>query len=86
MKLTLNYAILKHFTRVEKASANEIMVALEKDFATHRAFKKDSIIESLMTAKENGLIDEIGYELQGDELVVFYGASEEQKNTINKYI
>lgn len=86
MKLTLNYAILKYFTKVEKASVEDVMKALESEFKNHKAFKKHLLIEALMTAKENGLIDEVGYELINDELVVYYSASQEQKDTINKYI
>lgn len=86
MKLTLNYAILKYFTKVDKASVEDVMNALESEFKNHKAFKKHLLIEALMTAKENGLIDEVGYELINDELVVYYSASQEQKDTINKYI
>lgn len=86
MTLPLNYALLKYFTRVEKASVEDVMEALKDEYKDHKAFKKDSMIESLMTAKENALIDEVGYELINDELVVYYSASKEQKETINKYI
>lgn len=86
MRLPLNYAMLKYFTQVERASVLDVMEALKKEFSGHKAFQKKSMIESLMTAKENGLIDEDRYELIDDELVVYYSASEEQKETINKYI
>ncbi|MDU6791470.1 MAG: hypothetical protein E6427_02000 [Anaerococcus sp.] len=86
MRRPLNYEILKYFTRVEKASANDVYKALENEFKNHKAFTKENIIESLMTAKENGLVDEDSYTLINDELVVYYKASEDQKNTINSYI
>lgn len=86
MRRPLNYEILKYFTRVEKASANDVYKALEDEFKDHKAFTKENIIESLMTAKENGLVDEDSYTLINDELVVYYKASEDQKNTINSYI
>lgn len=82
----LNYEILKYFTRVDKASANDVYKALENDYKNHKAFRKDLLVEALMTAKENGLIDEAGYDLLGGELVVYYRASQEQKDTINSYI
>lgn len=82
----LNYEILKYFTRVEKGCANDVYEALENDYKNHKAFRKDLIIEALMTAKENGLIDEADYVLLGDELIVYYQASQEQKDTINSYI
>lgn len=86
MTLPLNYAMLHYFTKVDKASVNDILRDLKADYSNHKAFKKKSMIEALMTAKENGLIDENGYELINDELVVYYSASQEQKDTINKYI
>ncbi|MGF0039759.1 hypothetical protein ACQRBF_03155 [Peptoniphilaceae bacterium SGI.131] len=86
MKLTLNYAILKYFTKVEKASVNEVMEALKGEFGKYKPFKKKSMIEALMTAKENGLIDEDSFELKDGELIVYYKASQEQKDTINAYI
>lgn len=86
MSLPLNYAMLKYFTKVDKASVLDVMSALEAEYKDYKAFKKASMVESLMTAKENGLIDEVSYELIDDELVVYYSASEEQKETINKYI
>ena len=86
MRRPLNYEILKHFTKVDKASANDVYQALENEFKDHKAFTKANIMESLMTAKENGLIDEDSYTLINDELVVYYKSSEEQKQTINSYI
>lgn len=86
MRRPLNYEILKYFTNVNKASAKDIYLALEDEFKDHKAFKLSNIVESLMTAKENGLIDEDSYELIDNDLVVYYKASDEQKNTINKYI
>lgn len=86
MRRPLNYEILKYFTNVDKASAKDVYQALKDEFENHKAFTMENIIESLMTAKENGLIDEDSYMLIDDELVVYYKASEEQKNTINSYI
>lgn len=86
MRRPLNYEILKYFTNTEKASANDVYLALENKFKDHKAFTISNIIESLMTAKENGLIDEDSYEMIDDNLVVYYKASSEQKNTINSYI
>ena len=86
MKRPLNYEILKYFTKVDKASAQDVYRELAGEFKDHKAFKLANIIESLMTAKANGLIDEESYKLEGDELVVYYKASDEQESTINSYI
>ena len=82
----LNYAILKYYTGVEKASVNEILEDLKHDYKGHRAFKRKSIIEALMTAESNGLIEEAGADFVNDELTIYYRANQEQKETINNYI
>ncbi|MBP1890520.1 DNA-binding PadR family transcriptional regulator [Clostridium moniliforme] len=83
----LNYAILKYFTTVKEASADDVMKALEKDYSTFKAFTKKSIINALMTAEANGLIEETAIDLDhNDELVIYYHANEESKATINSFI
>lgn len=86
MRRPLNYEILKYFTKTDKASAKDVYTALIDDYKDHKAFSLENIIESLMTAKENGLINEDSYKLINDELVVYYKASEDQKDMINSYI
>ncbi|MBU5668822.1 hypothetical protein KQI68_03100 [Peptoniphilus sp. MSJ-1] len=86
MRRPLNYEILKYFTTHDKVSPKEIYNSIYDEFKDHKAFKLSIITESLMTAKENGLINEDGYDLVNDELVVYYSATEEQKETINSYI
>ena len=83
----LNYAILKHFTKVEEASAETVMDALKGQYGSFKAFNKPSIINALMTAEANGLLEESRFDLDGkNELQVFYRAHEEGADTINKYI
>lgn len=86
MKLPLNYAILKFFTNVDEASVDDVMINLESEYGDYKAFEKNSMLEAIMTAESNGLLDESRFALENDELVVYYGASQEQKETINKYI
>lgn len=87
MKLPLNYAILKHFTKVDEATVDDVIAALKDEYATYHAFKRDKMVEALMTAEKNGLIDETRIDLDAaGNLLVFYGASDEQKQTINSYI
>lgn len=59
----LNYAILKHFTKVEEACADCVMEALSSEYSTFKAFKKDAIINALMTAEANGLLEESRFDL-----------------------
>lgn len=85
--LPLNYAILKYFTRVEEASADDVINALKGEYGGFKALNKNSVIEALMTAEANGLLAETRFELNdSDELVVYYKAPEDGAETINKYI
>lgn len=83
----LNYAILKYFTTVDAASADEVMAALAAQYGHFKAFNKKDVINALMTAEANGLLEEKGFELDADnELRVYYHAPEEGAATINRYI
>lgn len=85
--IPLNYAILKLFTRVEEACADCVMDALRTDYGHYKAFKKTAIMEALMTAEANGLLEETRFDLDGgDALRVYYRAHEEGAATINRYI
>jgi DNA-binding PadR family transcriptional regulator len=82
-----NYAILKYFTTVEKADADQVMDSLKKEYSHFKSFKKKTVIEALMTAEANGLLEETGYELDDKgELRVYYHAPESGAATINTYI
>lgn len=83
----LNYAILKYFTKVEEACANDVIEALKGEYGHFKALKKNAVINALMTAEANGLIEETRFELdKNGELKVYYHAHEEGAATINKYI
>lgn len=83
----LNYAILKYFTKVEEACADDVIKTLKGEYSDFKAFNKKGIINALMTAEANGLIEETRFELdKNDELIVYYFANEENKQTINSFI
>lgn len=83
----LNYAILKYFTTVEEACANDVIAALKGQYGHFKALSHHSVVEALMTAEKNGLLEETRCELNdADELDVYYHAHEEGRATINKYI
>jgi len=83
----LNYAILKHFTKVEEACADDVINALKGDYGSFKALKKNAVITALMTAEANGLIEETRFELdKSNQLRVYYHAHEDGAATINKYI
>lgn len=85
--LPLNYAILKFFTKVDEASVDDVMEQLKGQYGDFKAFKKHSVINALMTAEANGLLEESRFELDANnELRVYYRAHEEGAATINTYI
>ncbi|MBU5484525.1 hypothetical protein KQI86_09300 [Clostridium sp. MSJ-11] len=83
----LNYAILKYFTKVEEACADDVIEALKGEYGSFKALTKKAVTNALMTAEANGLIEETRFELdKNKELRVYYHAHEEGAATINKYI
>ncbi len=87
MKKPLNFAILKYMTTVDKACSADIVKALKSEYPTHRKLNDKAVLQSLMTATENGLLVEDSYELDANgELVMYYSAPSECKDTINSYI
>ncbi len=87
MKQPLNYAILKYFTQVEEACADDVINALKNDYGHYRPFKKAAVVEALMTAESNAVLHETRFDLDDNgDIRVYYGASEEERATINYYI
>lgn len=85
--LPLNYAILKYFTRVEEACAADVMRELHGQYGHFKGLRRPAVIEALMTAEKNGLLEETRCELNdSDELEVYYRANAAGRETINKYI
>jgi DNA-binding PadR family transcriptional regulator len=83
----LNYAILKHFTKVKEACADDVINALKGEYGNFKALNKKAVITALMTAEANGLIEETRFELDKNrELRVYYHAHKDGADTINKYI
>ncbi len=83
----LNYAILKYFTTVKEACADDVIEALKGDYGSFKALKKPAVIEAIMTGEANGLLEETRYDLdEKGELRVYYRAHEEGAATINNYI
>lgn len=83
----LNYAILKYFTTVKEACADDVIEALKGQYGNFKGLRKPAVIEAIMTAEANGLLEETKYDVdkQGD-LRVYYHAHKEGADTINSYI
>jgi DNA-binding PadR family transcriptional regulator len=83
----LNYAILKYYTTIDEADAVQVMDALKADYGNYKPFKKSGIIEALMTAEANGLLEESKTELSDQkELRIFYKLNDYGRDMINSYI
>lgn len=83
----LNYAILKYFTTVEEACADDVIEALKDVYGKFKAFNKKAVTTALLTAEANALIEETRFDMNNNgELRVYYHAPEEGAATINKYI
>ncbi|MGY0394705.1 hypothetical protein [Fusobacterium sp. SYSU M8A802] len=83
----LNYAILKYFTKVTKASVEDVINDLKEEYSTFKAFNKKDILNTLLTAEANGLIEEIDADLdKSGDLLIYYRVTEESKETINYFI
>lgn len=83
----LNYAILKHFTKVNEACVDDVINALKGEYGNFKALNKKAVTNALLTAEANGLIEETRIELDSkNELKVYYHAHGEGAATINKYI
>jgi DNA-binding PadR family transcriptional regulator len=83
----LNYAILKYFTKVNEACADDVIEALKGEYGSFKSLKKPAVIEAIMTGEANGLLEETRYDTDDKgELRVYYHAHEEGAATINSYI
>lgn len=83
----LNYAILKHFTKVKEACAEDVIEALKEEYGHFKALNNDEVVNALMTAETNGLLEETRFEMdKSNSLRIYYHAHAEGADTINKYI
>lgn len=83
----LNFAILKHFTKVKGACADDVIEALKGQYGNFKAFTKNDIISALMTGEANGLLQEKSFDMDSSgNLRIYYHANEEGAATINNYI
>ena len=85
--LPFNYAILKYFLEAAEGDADGVMEKLSSEYSKSRQFKKSTVIEALMTAEANGLLEETRFDLNDEgKLCVFYRATDEGREMIGRYI
>ena len=83
----LNFAILKHFTKIKGACADDVIEALKGQYGNFKAFNKNAVMSALMTAEANGLLEEKSFDMdKSGNLRIFYHANDECAATINNYI
>jgi len=85
--LPLNYAILRLFLHHDVLDADGVMSALCGDYGRSRQFRRAAIVESLMTAEVNGLLEEASASLDANQqLVVAYRVTESGRAMIGRFI
>ena len=87
MEKPLNFAILKYMTTVNEACTEDVLCALKDGYSSFRAFNKSDVLNALLTAEANGLLEESRYDLDDEGQVrMFFRAHAEGAATINRYI
>ena len=87
MKKPLNFAILKYMTTVNEACTEDVLCALKDGYSSFRAFNKSDVLNALLTAEANGMLEESRYDLDDEGQVrMFFRAHAEGAATINRYI
>jgi len=87
MKQPLNYAILLYFTKHKEGNADAIIEELKPEYEHYRAFNRPAVVESLMTAKENGILEEVRAELAEDDVLrVWYKLSEYGTGLVERFL
>ena len=85
--MPLYYAIVKQFMDDREYSTDDIIDALKPNYGDYKLLTKKDVDEALATAKENGLLDESNYDIDGDgELRIYYRVNEFGRDMIDRYI
>ncbi len=83
----LHYAIIKHFDSGLEDSSDGVMAALEQDYAGYKLLNMKDIEETLSTAKENGILEEVTYQLNDiGNLTLRYRLTPFGKDMIKRYL
>jgi len=85
--IPLYYAIMKHFVDGGQYCTADVMAALDSLYGGYKLLTRKDVDEALATAKENGLLDESGYNLdEAGELRIFYQVNDFGADMIERYI
>lgn len=85
--LPLYYAIIKHFENGIEDCAQGVVTALEPKYSGYKLLTINDVAEALATAKENGILEEISYEIDSNKnLVTNYRLTEFGKDMIERHL
>ena len=85
--MPLYYAIVKHFMDGHADSADGVVEALKPLYGDYKLLTHNDVEEALATAKENGLLDEVDYDVdEQGALRVFFQVNDFGRDMINRYI
>lgn len=86
-KMPLHYAILKLFADGEARCAQDIIDTLKPDYGSYKLLTREDVDETLATAKENGILDEVdcGFDADGP-LKSYFKINEFGSDMIRRYL
>lgn len=87
MLLPIRSRVLHYIAVNGVSTVDSVMDGLKEDYGSERQFTQPNFVEHMLSLKENGLIDELSYDLDdAGNLQIEYDINEEGINTINKYL
>ena len=85
--MPLYYAIVKHFVDGKQYCTQDVIDALKPLYGSYKLLNPKDVEEALATAKENGLLDEVAYDLDSaGALRVFFQITDFGQDMIDRYI
>lgn len=85
--MPLYYAIVKHFMDDRPDTAEGVVDSLKGLYGGYKLLTLKDVDEALATAKENGLLDEVGCDLNEDgDLRIYYQVNDFGRDMITRYI
>lgn len=82
----LYYAMVRLFTDGHERSVHDVVKELKPIYGDYKMLTFKYMEEALATAKENGLLDETGYAVDENKLIVRYLISEFGSKMVDRYL
>lgn len=84
----LSYAIIKLFADGRRRCAEDVVKDLENDYYGYKLLAEKDVEETLITARENGLLNESGIEVgnDGTQLCVYFELNDYGRKMIKQYL